>query len=494
MNKIISITIGGQVFQIVENAYEKLHQYIGKLNAHFSNDESGQEIIEDIESRMAELLTQKLSSKRQHIVLSDVEQVIETLGTPELLSGEENATKAAPQPNQERRLFRDPDNEKLAGVCGGLGVYFNTDPLWFRLGFVFLLLLFGSGILLYIVLAVVIPKANTAADKLLMHGEMPSLKNIEENIKQRAESLKKEFKDGEALSGLKRFFYLLIELAEKAFKTVGFFISVLVSVSLIVLLIIVLTGHPEFNFNNIVIPGKEGWMMFFDSTWELYAFKSLMAALLVLPAITFFIKSWQRHKAKKFSGPVNWALTLCWTIVVMSSIIFGIYIGKRFKSHSTVIETKTFNITSDTLTINNPNTDRFRMTWNNGETEEVNVTNHSGITFKPSKDSSFRINLYKKSRGIDRRTAKNLASAVSPEVKISGNSLRIPEEIVLAANTPWRAQRVKYQIEVPVGKYFYFTEVDHDYNSWDDDEEEVYPQEHLYKMTSTGRECVDCRK
>lgn len=494
MNKIISITIGGQVFQIVDNAYDKLHIYLEKLTAHFSKDESGQEIIDDIESRMAELLLQKLSSRRQHIIFSDVEEVIETLGNPEMLTDEENTSpKDQPFTNQQKRLFRDPDNEKIAGVCGGLGAYFNTDPLWFRIAFVVLLLLFGTGILMYIVLAVLVPKANTAADKLMMHGEMPSLKNIEESIKQRAEALKNEFKDGNALTGIKKFFYLVGQLFERAFHVFGFIIGLAISIGLIILLIVVITGHPEFNFNNINIPGKEGWMMFFDNTWELLVFKSLLVALLLLPAISFLVKIWKKNKAKKVSGVVNWSLSFLWTVVILSALIFSIYIGKRFKTEATVVQSNTFIIPSDTLLVSKTNSDKFKMTWNNGESEELDIQSHASVVFKPSNDSSFHINLLKKSRGIDKRTAKNLASMINPKYKISGNEFLFPEEIILPSSTPWRAQNVKYQLEIPVGKYFYYTKTQNNHSDWDEDNEE-FPIKHLYKMNSAGSECIDCRK
>ena len=93
-----------------------------------------------------------------------------------------------------RRLYRDPDNRVLGGVCSGLGHYFNTDPIWFRIAFIVALFIFGSSVLIYIALWIVIPPAINSTERLEMKGEHINIHNIEKNIKEEIHDLKKRYR------------------------------------------------------------------------------------------------------------------------------------------------------------------------------------------------------------------------------------------------------------------------------------------------------------
>ncbi len=130
MKKTFTINISGAVFHIEEDAYEVLQKYLINLKNHFGVDEEGKEIISDIEARIAEIFSAKATDDENVITVAWVNEIVETMGTPEDFAeeeGEEEETIAS-EAKRKRRLYRDPDHRVLGGVCGGMGAYFNMDP------------------------------------------------------------------------------------------------------------------------------------------------------------------------------------------------------------------------------------------------------------------------------------------------------------------------------------------------------------------------------
>src|ERR1019366_6499020 len=142
MNKTIIININGIVFHIEEDAYEILKNYMTDVKRHFSNSADSLEITTDIENRIAEMFSEILEKEnKQVIVEQDVKLVIEQMGTVADFENAEhedktNANSYTYNRNTEgRRLFRDPDDHLIAGVCAGIANYFDMDPVWIRLIF-----------------------------------------------------------------------------------------------------------------------------------------------------------------------------------------------------------------------------------------------------------------------------------------------------------------------------------------------------------------------
>jgi phage shock protein PspC (stress-responsive transcriptional regulator) len=180
MKKAISANIAGTLFQIDEDAYIKLEQYFHRIEAGYNYSAEGKEIIADLEIRITELLIGRIKDRSSIITIEDVNWAIGVLGKPEDLGasqGNQSSGRDNPYYRVVRRLYRDPDNKVLGGVCSGLGAYFEIDPVLIRVIFV-LLLFVGFGPLAYIILWIVIPKAYTVTQKLEMHGEAPTPENI----------------------------------------------------------------------------------------------------------------------------------------------------------------------------------------------------------------------------------------------------------------------------------------------------------------------------
>ena len=195
MKKTFTINISGNVFYIEEDAYEVLNKYLVNLKKHFGNSDEGKEIEADIEARIAELFNDKAFEEKNVVTLDWVNDVIEIMGTPENFA--EANTEEEPLPGQQkpkRRLYRDPEHRVLAGVCGGLAVYFNMDLAILRIIVAVLILITsGTGLLVYLILWIAVPKATNTAQRLEMRGEAVTVKNIEKFIKEEVNSVKESY-------------------------------------------------------------------------------------------------------------------------------------------------------------------------------------------------------------------------------------------------------------------------------------------------------------
>ncbi len=188
MKKTIKINLGAVVFHVDEDAYDLLRNYLDQLDARFMAEPGRKEILADIETRMAELFQAKISTDKQVLTLADTREVIDIMGEPEEIGeetqDEEPVTFTRQRGRRGRRMFRDPDNQVIGGVCSGIGAYLNIDPVFIRILFVLFTLAYGIGLLFYFLLWAVVPEARTAAEKLEMSGEEVNVFNLERKVRQ----------------------------------------------------------------------------------------------------------------------------------------------------------------------------------------------------------------------------------------------------------------------------------------------------------------------
>ena len=205
MKTTITINLGGIVFHIDDDAYEMLNTYLIAIEKQFVDAEERKEVLTDIEARLSELFKETLGEKRDVIMKDDVSKIIEIMGEPEdfcdddTIQDKSDSTKEENSKRKkfykaEKRLYRDPDNRFLGGVCGGLGAYFNVDPIIFRIIFILIFFGMGSGLIIYIILWIVIPEATTTAQKLEMRGEPITVENIKKAVREEFENVRKNMK------------------------------------------------------------------------------------------------------------------------------------------------------------------------------------------------------------------------------------------------------------------------------------------------------------
>ena len=173
MKKVININFQGRILPIEEEAFEILKQYIETLRVYFTNEEGRDEIINDIECRVAELCEDKLKKGAVCITEVDIDSIISSIGRPadfEAQDGfESNATSANYNFSAEnnshnnfgstrpKRLYRDEQNKVLGGVCSGIANYFGIEPLLVRILWIFLI---GVNILGYLILWIAVPSSS----------------------------------------------------------------------------------------------------------------------------------------------------------------------------------------------------------------------------------------------------------------------------------------------------------------------------------------------
>jgi phage shock protein PspC (stress-responsive transcriptional regulator) len=196
MNEILNVNLGGYPFTIDNDAYHHINKYLNAIQRHFSDSDGCDEILDDIEARMAELFTEFLQGKAI-ISMKELEAVIKVMGKPEDFGTETSYdeeydaaySKKSTFSNKYRhiktgkRLFRDPEEKVIGGVCGGIAAYFGiADPMWVRLGFLAMIFIAGIPIILYPILWAIVPEAKTAGDKLKMRGEPATVSNIARTV------------------------------------------------------------------------------------------------------------------------------------------------------------------------------------------------------------------------------------------------------------------------------------------------------------------------
>ena len=177
MKKVININFQGRVIPIEETAYDMLKQYVESLRIFFANEEGKDEIINDIEGRIAELFGETLKKGSICITDGDVNNIIKSMGRPEEFDDEEASVKAQLSGDEEkrkddkrerreytqdqtenRRLYRDENHKILGGVCSGIANYFNIDPIIVRILFI---VFNGLTVLLYLILWVAVPSSSS---------------------------------------------------------------------------------------------------------------------------------------------------------------------------------------------------------------------------------------------------------------------------------------------------------------------------------------------
>ena len=195
MKLTVSINLGGYSFNIDEDAYIELKRYLKNLEHHFATEESCSEIISDIEARISEIFRTKITTYKQVITIEDVLQVISIMGEPEDMSeNNKRTTKSKFSSRGYHRMYRDPDNRIIGGVCAGIGAYWSIDPVIIRIIFIVLTFAGGLGTLIYLILYIALPKARTMAQKIEMRGEPVNIHNIKETVKNEFNEVKKKMK------------------------------------------------------------------------------------------------------------------------------------------------------------------------------------------------------------------------------------------------------------------------------------------------------------
>ncbi len=529
MKKTLTINISGIVFHIDEDAFDKLKYYLEALRMRFNQEEGRDEIMTDIESRIAELLTQRNGTSKQVVTISDVDHVISVMGEPQEMGGDATTEQTnhnrdyntADNRKSRRRFFRDPDDAVVGGVCSGLGHYFDVDPLWIRLGFVLIFFAFGTGFLFYLLLMIIIPKAETTADKLEMRGEAADVNNIHRTIKEEFESFGDRMKNfgkdadqfGRDFKGnVRRSGTTAERILANIFEVMGRLLAFGLVFIGIALLIGLLTSTFTINEFGPVELGDGIESFFPNSTVYHLAVTAFLLSfgIPILMMIYWGIKMIFRIKNRqRFVGITALAL---W---VTGLVLGGYVIAKTasdYKEESRVKEIIALDQPhGDTLIVDvqiDPEmmNDDYDSNWNKRHRLERRwkglhfkdnqpYFGYPGLKIVPSNSDSFELVIYQYARGENERVALQRSKEIKYQVTSQDSLLLLSSYFTIGSEKKWRGQRVIAELRVPKNKVIHLRpntsevldDVDNLTNTYDED-----MADRRWKMTERGLACIDC--
>jgi phage shock protein PspC (stress-responsive transcriptional regulator) len=503
MKKTISINLAGLVYQIDDDAFKLLEAYLEKLKLTFTDVEEQKEILGDIEHRFAELFSEKLGKRTEVVNKKMVEEAIETLGDIDLIEEETNGAAGASTnkgTRGARKLFRSKDDKVLGGVLGGLGVYFGIESIWLRLIFV-LLAIASVGVpigMIYLILWLVMPKAETASQKLQMQGETVNLSTLQENLKKNL--------SGEGLSQTgSRIVAGFGEIFKLSAKTVALIIGAVIAFKLLVLSFVWFFATFFVNFI-----GPEYLGLIFDHNWQ---FLILSTCGFLLIAIPFILTVYLLFKVV-YRQNIPWGKSLIisaalWLFALMIGLLLVFTVAKNYKVESVAQNYMDlpFNDSLQELKVNFINEledEDFKFLYKKGNFKSGGFEyNNSDLKFnsvflqiEPSETGERSLYISKSSRGKDKETADKHLEKFSYNVSLeNGNELNLPVTLNLIDEHKFRVQQMTYTLAIPIGTSLVLGDNARDYIdevAIKSDYKKKQLNNNTWLMTSSGLECLTC--
>lgn len=476
MKKTIKISLGGITYNIDEDAFNLLDNYINNLKQRLINDKEGKDIIQDIEERIAELFAEKKGSL-ESISIDIVKEVLVILGDPDQIASETDNPNYSKQRNQyPKRLYRDPERSYIAGVCSGLGEYFSTDPIVFRILFLVLIFFNGLGLLLYAILWIAAPRAITPRQRLEMKGEPINVSNIEKTIREESSLINQNIKKSGLRGFLESLVYIIGRFAYWAIQVLLVFIKVIaiiIAITLIVSMLIAL-----FALINVIffggllfkgafpmvhgIPLGEVITSFFEFSTSIWITIPIffVVAIPIFALLYIGIRILFNFRARdRFIGLIAAGIWI-FSIVVLAFTIYSQ--AQSFMVRKSVTENVTLEQPDATHYLRIQATDNSEKFYSESdrmiEIDEYALTKIDGksviigkprITIEKSSKSYPEIELIRKARGSNKIVAEMNAKSIKYTYTIKDSVLNFDSYFVLPEGAKWKAQELFINILIP---------------------------------------------
>ncbi len=528
MKKTLTINLSGIVFNIDEDAFIVLKSYLDTIRGYFKTSEGRDEIMTDIESRIAEMLQEKLHGGKQVINSTDISEIISIMGQPEDYITEDlddepsrgySNPRSTTYSHSKRRLYRDTDESVIGGVASGIAYYFGIDPLWIRLVFVIAVFAGFSGILIYIILWIIMPEARTPSEKLAMKGEPVTFENIGKTVEDEINNVKKKLnnldqdhirKHRDSIHGfvgnVADFILSVFKFALKAVgKILGFLFIIIGGILLISLLFGTFApiNNVFFDSNDVVVGYNlmELSNVFFASGTDFWIALMGSIFLIGIPFLALLLAGFTllfNIKIPKYTGL---AMAGAWVLGLILTTIGGVSTAVDFAKESSFTEVVTINNTqNDTLYLDI--LDHQKMTSNQKTKHVYNeffklrdgILTIDGIDVDivPSNGYQTEFEIVKTARGNSFESADKRASKIDFKFEQDSNHLKIDPYFSFNINDTWRNQEVQLNVFLPVGKtvyipksYKYLLDDVDNYTNTND----KYMVEHFWTMTDSGLVC-----
>ncbi len=491
MNKTVNINLANMLFHIDENAYQKLQRYLEAIKRSFAGTTGSDEIIADIEARIAELFYEKMENERQVITAKEVDEVISIMGQPEDYHIDEEIFEDAPSgsrstgPSRVKKLYRDIDRKYIGGVCAGLEYYIGLDALWIRLIFLFLAIFAGGfGLIAYIILWILVPEAVTTAQKLDMTGEPVNISNIEKKVKEgfdgvadKVRSVDYDKVGNQVKRTGKSFFDTVGDIILFFFKVFGKFIGILLIIigaaALIGLFIALFTAGI---FDAVNIPGIDfpSLINFTDAPiWllSLLAFFALGIPFFFLMYLGLRILV---NNLKSIGNIAKFSLLGLWLISLITLAVLGIKQASAQAYTGSVSE-------RDTLTMAQV-PDTLRIVFRDSDYKELSTATMGGLEIRydeadnallysddllmdiqQAEDTVLSLRVRKDADGSSYQNARDRAGQIDYTYSFSGNTLTLDDHFTTAVKNKIRDQEIRLTLFVPEGTVLTFNANSGDY-------------------------------
>jgi phage shock protein PspC (stress-responsive transcriptional regulator) len=461
------------IFNMEEDAYRLLKDYLDEIKNVLRHEPDAEEIMRDIEARIAEILNDRSDKRLKAVSTEDVNFVMLNMGKPGDFGDAPTDSAGEPETttSQRKRLFRDPDQRILGGVCAGLGHYFGLDPVMIRLLLVGIVLLGGSGILLYIILWIVMPKAETAADRLSMKGEPVNLETIKNMFRPGSKGEAKAKSNLESvIQKIGAFFLEIIRLFAKTFgKLLGFALLAFTVVGFFAISALYFSiqgGELDLHLNDgaITAIGTEdlsGWL--FGDADSLSYFSHFAVFLAGLPLLILMLVGLKLiFKSPAIKASLLSMLAGIWFLAVLAAMAYSFYKAGELRAEEYQIQRTTLQWPVDTLYLAaesgiipdiSPYQQRNNIFIDADETEAS--INAVSIKIAPSPGDSLRIEIQKTARGTNSNEALLRAGNIEYNFRIEGNRLMLMPVLRIFKEDMYRFQSVKVNILLPQGTTVY---------------------------------------
>ncbi len=522
MNKTVNINLAGIFFHIDEDAYSKLQRYLDAIKRSFTDSQGRNEIIADIEARIAELFTERVQNEKQVVSMKEVDEVITIMGQPEDYMVDEEIFEDEPRSSQtyssSRKLFRDKDNAYIGGVSAGLAHYFGIDALWVRLAWIILFFGAGTGILLYILLWILMPSAESTADKLAMSGKPVNITNIEEKVKEGFGNVKdglddaagrlKEADYSKVKSTSRSFFEALGNVIVFFFKVIAKFIGIILIIvgasTLIALIIGLLSAGVADLFQ---FPGVDFADAVYSSTLPIWLVSLLVLGAVGIPFFYIFILGLKIlvNNLKPLNKAVNFTLLGVWLAAIITLAVFAAREVSEYSREAGVTEKTELSIASnDTLMVKMVGNDYYdRSIYRDYDFDLVQdesdqnaiYSSNVRLIFRSTKDSLAYVNVEKNARGSSYQAAKDRAGNINYNFALNGNNLDLDGYFLTNADNKFRDQEVEVTLYLPEGSILYAdgnTYSFHRNSSYYRDILDNGFEEHYLQVTDGDVICLDC--
>ena len=528
MKKTVNINLAGTFFHIDEDAFAKLSRYLEAVKKSISDPVGGDEIIQDIEARIAELFSERLEINTQVISTRELDAIIKIMGQPEDYIMDEDATQTnSATGNQTRgettsnkQLFRDSDNKFIAGVCSGLGHYLGLEVIWVRLFWIFLsFVTTGFGVIAYLLFWILVPGAETTSEKLKMTGEPINISNIEKKFNEGYQKVSQNIKnvdydkyEEKIKKGSASFFDSLSTILSTVFKIGIKFFGLLIVIAGLLGLISILIGMTVFGTFGIYDTGVTGMDIYqlIDTTntpiWIVTLIITLIAGI---PLLLLFILGLKIMfpNIKSIGTPVKITLTILWIAAISILVILGARqaIDRAFENNFS---------TQTPLTINMQTP--LKLSMYNNDTYSFEAYRRSGLEIKPDANGNKvlyssdirlivrstdekvgKIVLNKIASGKDYKQAKARAQAIDFKYNFNKNTneLILDGYFLTDITNKYRDQQIEVILYLPVNTRLIAATNTRSFHK----NEPVYrdililgDEEKTLLITPEGTQCLDC--